>query len=119
MKKKVGSFKFKMEVIDLYARGGRDGCVIERPGRPVAIEIGIDGDWHKTLATLLHEIHEYSYMSNSCRYGLNPDYTEALAGVSFFMTHEQFDQSVTQAAEFLVDAIPALAKVYNKHHDKK
>lgn len=114
MKKKVGSFKFKLEVIDLYATSGGDGSVVTRTGKPVAIEIGIERSWEKVLATLLHEIIEYAYLSNSCRYRQDPDYTSSLAGVTFFLTHEQFDQALDQSSEFLVDAIPALAKVHAK-----
>lgn len=114
MKKKVGKFNFKMKEVSLYATSGNSGSV----DIPVAINVGIDGEWDETLAILLHEILEYAYIDNSSAYRLDPDYTGSLSGVSFFMTHEQFDQSVTQSAEFLVDAIPALAKVYNKYHEK-
>jgi hypothetical protein len=66
------------------------------------------------MSTLLHEVLEMAAVQCAVRFNPSPDFTNSTAAFMFVMNHEQFAEVASRANGFLVDAMPALQKFYEK-----
>jgi hypothetical protein len=66
------------------------------------------------VSRLLHELLEMQMELNCHRYHLCSDYSGSMDGVKFWMDHPQFTKVCHSVGICLSDALPDLAKAWNK-----
>ncbi len=112
---KVGVYRLGLIDVGLYLRGGTGGNLhFESRDNAPYIEIGKDQVWRQTHDTLHHEAYEMAFVLNGLRYNATVDYANDNGAFFFAMNHTQFSESNAQAAGFLLKAIPAFKKAFNK-----
>lgn len=114
----IGTYKLGLIPIKLVGVIGETGGSFNLD--PGTIEVGLAGDgWGRCLTILLHETMELALMQVGGRFVPSPDYAAASDGYHFVVNHDKFSEAVGRAGWFLMDAMPALANVFNKINEKK
>jgi hypothetical protein len=118
----VGTFRLCDVNVDLYGWQGVTGgwffMAPDETSRP-RLKVGLAVDsWWKCVATVMHEVVEAAAVMHRVRYYPANDASGENGLYQFVMTHSQFAEVVAEAAYFLTDALPKLAKVYNREHRK-
>lgn len=84
------------------------------------IRIGLDyREWDQCIATLLHEVLEFSLAIRQLRFRHSGDLNNDQADYRFFFDHSQFGDVCSDAALFLLRAFLDVADAYNRKHKKK
>lgn len=119
----VGTYHLGFEQVQLVLREGTGGEFYSSPGRGECARIKVgaqeSNQWGAVLAVLLHEVWEIAMFRAHARYSpdnrVNPTNH---ADYLFVMDHQEFHDCCAKAAEFLVEAVPALATAYKDWHKK-
>lgn len=105
----------------LVIREGHGGefWTVPEKGSIARIKVGVEGkNWAEAVGILMHEILEFAFMHAGLRYTPSPDYSRDNGAYFFSMTHTQFSEASTRAAEFMADCLPDMGRAYNKWHKK-
>jgi len=117
MKQKiVGTYYIGFEQCELIIFEGNGGSYTFCPerGKLPIIKIGVNGTWIDVVETLLHEVMEFVITRADCRYRPSNDLSHGHDTYLMVFNHPQFSKVCARAADFLVEALPDLAKVYKK-----
>ena len=121
--KRVGLYHCGSFAVELFVKDDIGGYCITRCDETqlARIIIGINcKQWYEVISVLLHEIGELNRIMSLCRYQRDNYYAGDLSSYIFHYDHIQFSDLCEREAMFLSDALPDLAKVWNKYKkDKK
>lgn len=110
----IGSYKLGLIPIKLLGVIGETGGSFDLGDGVIEVGLASDGGWGRCLTILLHETMELALMQVGGRYVPSPDYAAASDGYHFVVNHDKFSEAVGRAGWFLMDAVPALANVFNR-----
>lgn len=119
----VGTFRCGHTNVDLYAlpeeSGGYFyGCPDEKSC--ARIKVGLrHGCWDQVIAVLMHETLELVFSDMRLRFEHAAALASDHAAYLFVMDHCQFTEAVASAAMFITEAVPKLAKLWQRRHRRK
>ena len=114
----VGNYRLGFKWVRLFAdnseSGGSVKLIPEDEGSAV-VTVGLHGPWEIVFSTLLHELYEAAMIDMGVRYGVSPAMSCESSDFLFVMTHNQLDEAHSRVSGMLIDALPAMAKLYKKY----
>jgi len=112
----VGTYNLNHLCVQLYLREG-DGAefyLYPEKDKPPRIKVGAQGNWGEVFGRLLHELMEMQFELLQSRYRLCSDFSCDTAGVTFAFSHHILSMSCASGGVFLSQAVPDLAREWNK-----
>jgi hypothetical protein len=86
----------------------------------IKVGAGAPNEFKQVLRVLMHEITEFAFWRQDCRYSPDNRISPCShADYLFVMTHEKFNDCITKVGEFIHLAIPELATAYDTWHKPK
>lgn len=125
MKQKiVGVYECGYEQIQLVLREGTGGEFYSCPEKGslprIKVGAGVQDGWRDIVSTLMHEITEFAFWRQDCRfYPDNRISPRSHADYLFVMNHEKFNDCITKVGEFVTLALPDLSTAFAKWHKVK
>ena len=113
----VGVYGLGADQVELVLREGTGGEFYVQPekGKIPRIKVGADGeDWGCIVVILLHEALELVIHRAQCRFSGSDDMGNDHSEYIFLLRHYQFSDACGKAGYFLSDALPDLAKAWEK-----
>lgn len=113
----VGTYEMGYEQVELVIREDTGGefYVIPEKGSVPRIKIGADySEWKDVVTTLLHEAFELVFDRLNCRYSPSNEITRDHSAYMFTFPHLVFSEACARVADFVTDALPDLAREWEK-----
>ena len=106
---RLGSVRVSLDA-DPMLEGGEFNLMEAR------ITVGFSqNSWSEVVGILLHEALEFNLMLRGCKYRSIPIVNYDTADTTFLMDHSRFGRSCSDVGTFLSNALPALAKEFDKN----
>lgn len=90
----------------------------EIEGQPCKIIVGLNGSWDQVFDNLVHEAIEASFILIGGRLTIDNPFMMATCYTRFYLSHEQYQQAISQATAFINAALKPLLAVYTKRAKK-
>lgn len=116
--KKLGTGRLGFSLVDLFV--DHNDCdskfsIWPRPNANTMMVVGLrQTHWSRVLDGLLHETFELAMVQVGARFTPCPDMAQSHGGYVFVATHGVFEDAVSRSADFLANAIPAVAAEFHK-----
>lgn len=117
----VGTYTLGWFYVDLYLIPDTDGgCFYMAPDDKSMprIKVGIADTWPEVVSTLIHEALELVLTRRHLRFITSGRISTSPESLTFHFDHNQFNESVTELAGFLVVALPDVATAFRKVNRK-
>lgn len=118
----VGTYYIGRDQVELVLREDTGGefYVLPEKGVIPRIKVGADyTEWKEVVSVLLHEAQELLLERLRCRYELSDSMSNDHSQYTFVLPHLTFSELNVRLADFLVDALPDLAKAWEKWKKEK
>jgi len=117
----VGTYLLGGRHVNLFIGNGDGGYFRFAPSKDnhPSIHVDMHRDWTDMVKVLIHEVHEFVMAEMNLRFNCTQDYGNDMAGYLFVMSHCQFSDVCGRVAQFMVDALPDLAKKWKRMRRKK
>jgi hypothetical protein len=120
---RVGGFPLGHYAVDLFVwPKDRGGEYYTNPDNksPPRIYVGLDySSWEQCVKILLHETFELAGDIHNTRYVVAGDLNHDHSDYLFVFDHVTMGRIIAYQAAFVTPALPELAKLYKRFHDKK
>ena len=110
----AGTFRLGNVMVRVEAVPDMEGGDFNAMPSP-CLRIGLKhNSWQDITGILLHEAMEFAHMMRGHKYRSVPVSNYDSADCTFLFDHAQFGRACSDVGGFMADALPELARIYNK-----